>query len=47
MEATEKTEAVLYQRKARFEELGFPCKLNLNYSLNMGRYVSTDYGDAP
>ncbi len=42
-----KTEAVLYQRKARFEELGFPCKLNLNYSLNIGRYVSTDYGDAP
>ncbi len=40
---TRKTEAVLYQRKARFEELGFPCKLQMNYSLETGRYVSTDY----
>jgi twinkle protein len=38
-----KTEAVLYQRKARFEELGYPCKLNLNFDLNAGRYRSTDY----
>ncbi|ACK51688.1 hypothetical protein Msil_2768 [Methylocella silvestris BL2] len=38
-----KTEAALYHRKARFEELGFPCKLNLDYSLAKGRYVSTDY----
>jgi twinkle protein len=38
-----KTEAVLYHRKARFEELGFPCKLGLNFNLDTGRYVSTDY----
>ena len=38
-----KTEAVLYQRKARFEELGYPCKLQMNYQLSNGRYVSTDY----
>jgi twinkle protein len=24
-----KTEAVLYHRKSRFEELGYPCKLQL------------------
>jgi twinkle protein len=40
-----KTEATLYHRKARFEELGFPCKLNLNYSLSKGCFVSTDYED--
>jgi twinkle protein len=38
-----KTEAVLYHRKARFEELGYPCKLTLDYALTKGRYVSTDY----
>lgn len=38
-----KTEAVLYHRKARFEELGYPCKLNLNFDLAKARYVSTDY----
>lgn len=38
-----KTEAALYQRKARFEELGYPCKLQLNYQISNGRYVSTDY----
>ncbi len=38
-----KTEAVLYHRKARFEELGHPCKLNLNFDIARGRYVSTDY----
>lgn len=38
-----KTEAVLYQRKARFEELGYPCKLHLELDLATGRYVSTDY----
>lgn len=37
------TEAVLFHRKARFEELGYPCKLNMNYDLTKGRYVSTDY----
>jgi twinkle protein len=38
-----KTEAALYHRKARFEELGHPCKLAMNYQLTNGRYVSTDY----
>ena len=38
-----KTEAVLYQKKARFEELGYVCKVGLDYQLSCGRYVSTDY----
>jgi twinkle protein len=38
-----KTEAHLYHRKARFEELGYPCKLALDFKLSEGRYVSTDY----
>jgi twinkle protein len=38
-----KTEAVLLHKKARFEELGFPCKLNMDFKVNEGRYVSTDY----
>ena len=38
-----KTAAVLYHRKARFEELGYPCKLSLNYAIPQGRFVSTDY----
>ncbi len=41
-----KTEALLYQRKARFDELGYPCKLQLNYQITNGRYVSTDYPGA-
>jgi twinkle protein len=38
-----KTEAVLYHRKARFDELGYPCKLGLQYNLATGKYRSTDY----
>ncbi len=38
-----KTEAVLYHRKARVEELGYPCKLSLDFDLTRDRYVSTDY----
>lgn len=38
-----RTEASFYHRKARFEELGYPCKLNLNYDIHKGRYVSVDY----
>ena len=38
-----KTEADLYHRKARFDELGYACKMGLNYDLKSGRYVSTDY----
>lgn len=41
--STRKTEAALYCRKARFDELGYPCKLSLNYSLETGRYRSVDY----
>ncbi len=37
------TEAVLFHRKARFEELGYPCKLALDYDLDVGRYRSVDY----
>lgn len=40
---TRKTEAVLFHKKARFDELGYPCKLTLNYDLTTGRYRSTDY----
>lgn len=38
-----KTEAAFYHRKARFEELGFPCKLMMNFDVSKGRYHSTDY----
>lgn len=41
--STRKTEAAFYHRKARFEELGHPCKLKLDYKLGSGRYVSIDY----
>lgn len=41
-----KTEAVMFYRKSRFEELGHPCKLNMNYELERGAYVSTDYRTA-
>ncbi len=41
-----KTEAVLFHRKARFEELGYPCKLQMNYQIESGRYVSMDYADS-
>jgi twinkle protein len=44
--STRKTEAKLYHRKTRFEELGHPCALNLNYRLDRGRYVSIDYEPA-
>lgn len=41
---TRKTEADFYQRKARFEELGYPCKLKLNYLVDDGRYISVSVG---
>ncbi|RXF67562.1 AAA family ATPase [Hansschlegelia zhihuaiae] len=37
------TEATLFHRKARFEELGHPCQLNLNFEMASRRYRSTDY----
>jgi twinkle protein len=41
--ANRKTEATLYHRKARFEELGYACSLDLNYSVERGVYRSMDY----
>lgn len=41
--ATRKTAAVLLQKKARFEELGYPCALHLDFKPEFGKYVSTDY----
>jgi twinkle protein len=38
-----KTGAVLFQRKARFDELGYPCSLHLDFKPEIGKYVSTDY----
>lgn len=38
-----KTETSFYHRKARFDELGHPCKLNMDYKIDQGRYVSIDY----
>ena len=36
------TGAVLYQKKARFEELGYPCKLAMDFDLDKGRYKAVD-----
>lgn len=35
-----KTKTSFFHRKARFDELGHPCKLNLDYRIAEGRYVS-------
>lgn len=40
---TRKTEAILYHKKARFDELGHQCRLGLQYDLAKGRFRSTDY----
>jgi twinkle protein len=37
------TAAELHHRKARFEELGYPCVLNLDFKVEIGKYVSADY----
>jgi twinkle protein len=42
-ETGRKTEADFYCRKSRFEELGYPCRLKMDFDLNTGRYRSTDY----
>lgn len=39
-----KTEATFFQRKARFDELGYPCKLAMNFDMGKGKYHSIDYG---
>jgi len=38
-----KTEAYLYVLKSRFDELGYPCRLAMNYDLKEGRFKSADY----
>lgn len=42
-EGERKTEAELYVQKAKYEELGFPCQLNMDYVLAERRYKSIDY----
>lgn len=37
------TTAELHHRKARFDELGYPCVLDLDFKPEIGKYVSTDY----
>lgn len=37
------TEAQLHVLKARFDELGYPCVLNVDYDLATGCYRATDY----
>lgn len=39
-----KTITALYHRKARFEELGYPVKIMLNYDLNLRKYVPLSEG---
>jgi twinkle protein len=36
-------DAEFYHLKARFDQLGYPAKLKMEYDLSTGRYVSTDY----
>lgn len=40
---TRLTGAELHHRKARFDELGYPCVLDLNFKPEIGKYVSTDF----
>lgn len=45
-EGGRKTAAKFYCKKSRFsDELGYPCVLNMNYNLQLGRYESTDYAN--
>lgn len=37
------TECEFFHLKARFSELGYPCKLPMNFDMAKQRYVSTDY----
>lgn len=32
------TDAVIYHKKVRFEELGHPCKLKINFNIDRGRF---------
>lgn len=42
--SSRKTNAALFHRKARFEELGYPCKLMLDFDINRGMYLSMPEG---
>lgn len=42
---TRKTECSLFHLKARYEELGYACKVDLNYNLDLAAYESRDAGD--
>jgi twinkle protein len=37
------TEAEFFHRKARFDELGYPAKLKMNFDLLSGSYRSAEY----
>ena len=38
-----KTDASLIVLKSRYDELGYPCKLAIEYSVSAGRFKSVDY----
>lgn len=40
---TRVTEAELHHLKARFDELGYPCVLDMDFKISQGKYVSRDY----
>lgn len=42
-DGTRKTEASLFHLKSRFEEIGHPCKLDVEYDLKTCSYRSIDY----
>jgi twinkle protein len=42
-ESGRSTEAEVWHRKSRFEELGHPCKLKMTFDLKTGHYRSADY----
>lgn len=45
-EGVRQTEAQLIVLKTRFNQLGHPCRLNVDYDIGAERYVSTDYRQA-
>ena len=42
-EGERKTDATVYVRKVRYEELGYPCALDIRLDLQTGCFVSADY----
>lgn len=44
---TRNTDAKLIQRKARFQDLGYPCAVNITFDLRRQIFVGTDYPQAP